>query len=136
MAGTWTFTITASTSCSQLPVAYRNRSFRVNITQNESGQILGTWIGVRPPRHGYGSGALGGGVYLNTLNFAFGVSDVAANNVVFGALTQSAFGTITGARVSGSFLGSFSLTTDSGSIPGDELAYCEAADHQFVFVRP
>jgi len=132
MAGNWTFTVTASTSCSQLPVAYRSHGVRVSITQNEFGPIVGNFIGVNDPA-GIGT-SLSGSVAGNAVNLAFSVFDLVSNNVELGA-QGIGDGTIGGSRISGSFVGYFYLVDPRFSPARSIVPDCKAADHQFVFVR-
>jgi hypothetical protein len=116
-----------------LPVAYRSRSYRVNITQNESGAIVGSFIGVRLSTN-VPAANLSGFVSGTTLTLQFGVNELAANNVVENAYAFNGSGAIAGARISGSFVGGFSLLSDTFP-PTEHVPGCDAADHQFVFVR-
>jgi len=89
----------------------------------------------REPQNCYGSGAIGGSVFGNTLNLIFSVNEVVGSNLVFHAYTFGATGTITGATAFGSFLGGVALSDDSFTLPGTVYVECSAADHQFTFAR-
>ena len=126
IAGNWTLAVTASTSCTQIPAAFRRRTYAVTITQTDANfsVLVPSLVNTTPSCPGFVTG--------NSVNFvACTIPEVISNTQTFTVSNFQGTLAISASNITGPMSGIIEFQDVAAGLS----VSCPAADHQFAFTR-
>jgi hypothetical protein len=126
ISGNWTLAVTASTTCTQIPAAFRRRTYPVMITQTDANfsVLVPSLVNTTPSCPGL--------VTVNSVNFvACTISEVISNTQTFTVSNFQGTLPISTSNITGRMRGIIQFQDVAAALS----VSCLAADHQFAFTR-